>query len=343
MKTQAAVLYKLNAPLKLETIEVPLLKTGQVLVRVLASGICRSQINEIKGFRGEDANLPHLLGHEGTGRVHKIGPHVKKVKVGDQVVLSWIKGSGLSSRGAVYKIGQQSINSGPIATLSEYAVISEDRLTKIPKTLPAPVAALLGCAVLTGAGIIKNTVQVRADSAIAIFGVGGVGASAILGAVMSECKKIIAIDIKPSALDFARKLGATHALLFSEQIIDDIHSISPRGVDYAIEASGNKSAMEKAIAATTNTGTTVIAGNLPRFEKICLNPFDLIKGKRIQGTWGGESKPDIDIPYYIKMFRKGKIDLDALITRKFKLKEINQALEFLQSSQSAGRIIINSA
>ena len=159
MKTKAAVLYETNKPLVIEEVEIPKLKDGQVLVKVLFSGVCGSQLNEIKGLKGEDKYLPHLLGHEGSGIVEEVGSKVTKVKKGDYVVLCWIKGSGLDAPSCQYTKDNIKINSGAITTFNQYSIISENRLFKIPKEVPPYVAALLGCAIPTGAGIIKNEIR----------------------------------------------------------------------------------------------------------------------------------------------------------------------------------------
>lgn len=339
MKTKAAILYKLNAPLVAKEVEIPPLGRGQVLVEVLYSGLCRSQLNEIKGFKGPDRYLPHLMGHEGSGIVHAVGGGVRTVKNGDAVVLSWIKGKGLEAPCAQYKDGKRTIHSGAIATLSEYAVISENRLTKIPKNIPPAEAALLGCAVATGAGIVLNTLRAKKDSTIAVFGVGGIGSSAILAAKLKECTTIIAVDTKEEKLLFARKLGATHTLIFRKSLVSLIRQISPGGVDYAIEASGTKGAMEACFEVIKDKGTAVIAGNLRHDRRISINPFDLIKGKKIIGTWGGETIPAKDFPFYLKACRAGKLPLHRLITHYFELTDINKALKVLERG-GAGRIMI---
>ena len=160
MKTTAAILYQLNSPLQIEENEIPHLQEGQVLVKILFSGLCRSQLNEIKGFKGPDKFLPHLLGHEGSGIVQELGPKVRKVKKGDYVVLSWIKGKGREVPSTQYQKGNTTINSGAIATFIQYAVVSENRVTVIPKTIEPDVASVLGCAVQIGAGIVEYQRQV---------------------------------------------------------------------------------------------------------------------------------------------------------------------------------------
>lgn len=333
MKTKAAVLFQPGARLRIDEIDIPKLNKGQVLVRVLASGICRAQLNEVRGWRGEDKYLPHLLGHEGAGIVEEIGIGVTKVKKGDYVVLSWIKGNGLEGGGTQYKIGKITVNAGSITTFGSKSVISENRLVKIPVRVPPHIAALLGCAVPTGAGIIFHTLNVKKGSSIAIFGTGGVGASAILAAKMRGCKVILAVDITKEKLQFARSLGATDAILFDE--------LKFQAVDYAIEASGNKQAMEKAIEIVGDHGQVVIAGNLKKDEKISLDPFELIKGKKIMGTWGGETDIDHDIPMYAKAYLEGKMKIDNLLFKRIQLEKVNEELNMMEKYQILGRVVID--
>jgi len=335
MKTKAAVLYEINRPLVIEEIEIPPLNNGQVLVNVIYSGICHTQINEIKGLKGEDKYLPHLLGHEGSGIVEEIGPDVTKVKKGDYVVLSWIKGKGINAPSCRYSKGNIKINSGAITTFSNYSIISEDRLFKISKDMPPDIATLLGCAVPTGAGIIKNEKKIKKGDSLAIFGIGGIGSSALIYADSLECSKIIAIDINKSKLNFAKEIGATHIINASdEDPVEKIKKITNGcGVDYSIDSSGAKTAMEAAFNAIKDTGKLVIAGNLEQGDKISIDPFELIKGKKIIGTWGGGTNPDEDIAYYAKMYLNGKLKLKNLITKIYSLDNINDAIKALENGK----------
>ncbi len=344
MKTLAAVLEKINRPLRVEDLTIPELKRGQVLVKIAYSGICHSQLNEIQGLKGEDKFLPHTLGHEGSGIVMELGPEVQKVQAGDHVVLTWIKGSGVDVSTAQYKMQDGTlVNSGGISTFMEYAVISENRLVPILKKMPLKEAALLGCAIPTGAGIVFNTLQAKAYNTIAIFGVGGIGMSAVIAAEALGCRQIIAVDIDTYKLDFSLKIGATHVVNAAKQ--DSVSAIMDltkgQGVDYAIEAAGLKETMEEAfVSIRNNGGTLVIAGNLAHKEKISIDPFDLIKGKKIIGTWGGETCPDRDIPRYVELYLSGKLKVDDLITSRFCLKDINPALEVFKNGRNVIRVII---
>ncbi len=341
MRTRAAILIESHKPLVIDDVEVPALKKGQVLVKVLYSGVCRAQYNEIIALKGPDKFLPHLLGHEASGIIVDTGAGITKVKKGDYVCLSWIKGSGLDALNSQYKLNGRIINAGAVTTFSDYTVVSENRVTRIPKSLPADTAAILGCAVVTGCGIMENTVAAAKGSSVAVFGVGGVGLSVILGAKRRGSSTVIAIDIEDKKLQFAKRMGATHTLnARAKDLLAQLARIVPGGVDHAVDASGNKTAMENAFACIKEKGgTCVIAGNLGKDEKIELHPFDLIKGKRIVGTWGGETVPDRDIPKYVRAFANGKLPFDRMITHRFELEGINKAFDVLVKGE-AGRIIV---
>jgi S-(hydroxymethyl)glutathione dehydrogenase / alcohol dehydrogenase len=337
MKTKAAILYELNKPVRIEELIVPSLKAGQVLVKIAFSGVCHSQLNEVRGLKGEDRFLPHTLGHEGTGVVIDIGPEVKKVKLDDRVILTWIKGLGIDVPSVVYqKVDGSRVNSGAISTFMEYAVVSENRVVPFPGGLPMDELSLLGCAIPTGAGMALNSAKVKQGSAVAVFGLGGIGLSALIGSRLMGATTIIAVDKFPHKLEAACSLGATHAIeVGKSDILEEIKRITEgHGVDYAFEAAGVSIAMEEAFRSVRDGGgLCVLAGNLPQGEEISINPLDLIKGKRIVGTWGGETNPDNDIPVYLNWYREQKLKLSGLVAKKYALSEINQALEDLEAGE----------
>lgn len=342
-KTLAAVLTKLKAPLELLELDIPELQPGQVLVRVKLAGLCRTQLSEAMGLKGEDKYLPHLLGHEAVGEVVDIGAKVKTVKPNDIVVMSWIKGKGMDVPGGTFYHQGKKINAGGVAVFTQYAVVAENRVTKISKTVPWDVASLLGCAVATGAGIVKNTLQVKPKSSIAIYGIGGVGGMALLMAKALTCNPLIAIDVQPGKLAWAKKLGATHTInAVTEDVGKVVAEIVPGGVDYAVEATGIPAVMEQAFGSLSNKGVLAIAGHPEPGKTMRIDPFELIKGKRVVGTWGGGTNPDVDIPYYVKLHKAGKLPIEKLISHRFALKDINQSMQVLAKGE-AGRILIDCA
>ena len=341
--TNAAVLFQVGKPLRHTPLMIPDLKSGQLLVDISYSGICHTNLLEARGKRGPDPFLPHTLGHEGSGIVVEIGDNVEKVQPGDHVVLSWIKGAGIEVPSTSYMSPDGPINSGAISTFMQRTVTCENRITKIPKSMPLKEAALLGCAIPTGAGMVLNTANVRPGSTVAVFGVGGIGLSAVLAASLANATTIIAVDLLDSKLNLAEQNGATHVVNGKDedplQFIKDV--TEGLGVDFAIEAAGSSTSMEQAFQSVReNGGLCVVAGNLPHGERISIDPFEFIKGKRIIGTWGGGTRPDEDILTYIKLYQSCKLKLDELITHTYRLEDINSGMSHLEEGR-VGRAIID--
>lgn len=335
---KAAVLEKTGEDLRLrDDLEVPAPAPGQVLVRLAFSGVCRSQLMEVRGMRGADPYLPHLLGHEGTGVVEKVGEAVQKVRPGDRVVLTWIKGTGADVHGSVYRAGGRSINAGAVTTLNERALVSENRCVLLPAEMPLDIGALLGCAVPTGAGIVMNEVRPERGATVAVFGLGGVGLSALLALGLHECGMVVAVDRDSEKLRLAEALGATHTLDAStfDPVVVIRGLTSGRGVDHAIEAAGTVASIEAAFASVRKQGgQCIFASHPPAHEKIALDPHDLISGRRIAGSWGGASDPDRDLPTLAKHFLAGRFPLQHLVGRMYSLDEINLALRDLESGSA---------
>jgi len=337
MNTLSAILIETGKPLVVDNIEIPVLRPGQVLVEIAFSGICHTQILECRGYRGEDKFLPHCLGHEGSGTVYEVGAGVAKIKKGDKVILSWIKGSGADVLGTTYKWGNKIVNSGAITTFSRYSVISENRLTGVIENIPMNELALLGCAIPTGSGMVINTAKPIPGQSIAIFGVGGVGLCSVAASSASGCVPIIAVDINNEKLDIARKMGATHIINpKTTDVFKEINSICPGGLDFAIESSGRPNVMLQAIQSIRKQGgTVVIAGNARYGEKIELDPGQFNQGKRLLGTWGGDNWPDRDYPRYCRLVSSGKLTLKPLLSKPYSLHQINEAIDDLE----AGKVI----
>ncbi len=338
MRTPAAILVDIDR-IVVDTIELPPLKPGQVLVEIKYSGVCHTQVLEVRGHRGKDLFLPHCLGHEGSGIVIEIGERVEKVKPNDPVILSWIKGSGANVAGSIFDWKGQKVNAGAITTFSRYSIISENRLTPIPKDFPLKEAALLGCAIPTGLGVVLNTAKPRAGESLAVFGCGGIGLCAIRGAAISGCVPIIAIDINPAKLETAKLMGATHIIDASKQ--DPIEAIQKIGVlDFAIEASGSPAAMNQALKSVrAQGGAAIVIGNARQGQHLTLDPKELNQGKRILGTWGGDNNPDIHYPRYCNLIRYGQFNPAPLIGKSYRLTQIEQALADLEQGQVLRPII----
>jgi len=330
---QAAVLLELNKPLEIINLSPRKLKSGQVLVKIIYSGICRSQLMEIQGSRGKNKWLPHLLGHEGSGIVESLGPDVTKVNEGDEVILSWIKGEGIEAKGAKYDSEHSVINSGGITTFSNYSVVSENRLTIKPKNLDFDTAVLFGCALPTGAGMVINELDVQQDSSVAVLGLGGIGISAVAMLLSMKVKNIIVIDVSRSKLDLLKKWGIRHVVDAKNQNIkEEVNKIFSDGVDFCIESAGKVSTIEAGFSLIrSHGGKLLFASHPPNGEQIKIDPHELISGKRISGSWGGGVKPDRDFPILHQHLSSSNIPLNALLTKPYSLLEINKALADLES------------
>ncbi len=343
---KAAVLTELGKPLEIVNgLEIPALQTGQVLVKLAYSGVCHSQLMEARGRRGPDPYLPHLLGHEGSGTVEAVGPGVTKVQPGDAVILGWIRGTGLNAPGAQYRKGSTVINSGAVTTFSDYSVVAENRCVKKPDGLPMELAVLFGCAIPTGAGMVINEVKPSAGHTIAIWGLGGVGMSALIGAIVCNASKIIAVDIDPGKLQLASELGATAVIDARRQ--DALAAIRDmtggQGVDFSVEAAGRVETIEQAFQSVHKGGGLCVFASHPRFgDRIKLDPFDLICGKRIAGSWGGAVQPDRDVPRFYEMISEKRVPLEKLLTHRYRLEQINQALDDLEQGR-VGRALVEMA
>jgi S-(hydroxymethyl)glutathione dehydrogenase/alcohol dehydrogenase len=342
MKMKAAILETLNAPLVVDEIEVPALECGQVLVEIHRTGICGAQLGEISGAKGPDKFLPHLLGHEGGGVVLEAGPGVTQIRKGDHVVLHWRKGAGIHARPAKYTWGERMVNSGWVTTFNERAVVSENRLTPIPKDVPFEVAALMGCAVTTALGLINNLAQVKIGQSVAIYGCGGVGLNVVQGAAMVSADPIIAIDIYDQKLEMAREFGATHLINSARaDVREEVRKIAgAAGVDVFVENTGLVKLIEEAYTLTGAKGKTILVG-VPRSDQnINIHSLPLHHGKVLTGCEGGDTDPTVDIPRYINLYQRGKLKLDRLITHRHSFRDINLALDQVRSGE-VGRCVLS--
>ncbi|XPF96181.1 alcohol dehydrogenase catalytic domain-containing protein [Colwellia sp. RE-S-Sl-9] len=341
MKITAAILEQINQPLTLcENITIPTLRKGQVLIKLDYSGVCHSQLMEVQGRRGEDKFLPHMLGHEGVGRVVAVGEKVQKISVGDDVILGWIKSEGIDAGGCKYLHNEREINAGAVTTFSNYAVVSENRLVKLPKGINKKTAVLLGCALPTGAGIVLNQLKPKIGKSVGVYGLGGIGLSALLALKHFEPSHVIAFDIEESKLILAKELGATHCYEVGEQGRAQFLIDFPEGIDYIVEAAGKTSTIEAAFSLVKKGGgKCIFASHPPSGETIQLDPFDLICGKQIEGSWGGASKPDKDIPFIVDIINKYTLPVEKLLSNEYSLMDINQALTDLEQRKITRALI----
>lgn len=342
-ESRAAILVEQKKNLIVDTIQMPdKLNVGQVLVKVLYSGICGSQIGEIDGAKGEDKYLPHLLGHEGSGIVKSVGPGVKTVKEGDTVVLHWKKGDGIQSEPPIYKWKGRDLNAGWVTTFNEYAIVSENRCTFIPEDISKKEAALFGCAVTTGFGVVENNAHIKMGESVVVFGAGGIGLNIVQAAKLVSAYPIIGVDLHQNRLDLAKKLGATHTINSSKgDFHDELKSIlNERPLDVFIDNTGIPSIIQMGYELVNHQGTVVLVGVPKNGNNINIFSLPLHFGKTITGSFGGECHPERDIPRYLELLRKGLLSLEDVISECYKLNDINNAIKSMRSGSTAGRVII---
>lgn len=341
MNFNAVILNEINKPLGVYDIETTDLKIGQVLVKISVSGLCGAQLQEIAGKKGNSKFLPHLIGHEGCGRVVAVGGGVSNVKVGNKVVLHWRKGKGIESDFPNYIYNGKTISSGKVTTLSEYSVVSENRLTPVPDDSPDDLCALLGCGITTGLGIINNECDIKFGESVLILGSGGVGLNLIQGARMANAYPIYATDITLDKKELAMKMGATQFINVTDTDLST--AIANKKIDIIIDTTGNQSVISNAIGFLSDTGRFIMVSQ-PNGDKSIVIP-DGSKlfngnGQTIKATQGGKTVPEIDIPRYVKLFNANILKYDTIITHRFKLNDINSAVELLKTG-TAGRIMID--
>lgn len=341
--TQAAILVEQNAPLVIDDITLPsTLEAGQVLVEIFYSGICGSQLGEIDGAKGPDKFLPHLLGHEGSGKVLATGPGVKYVKENDTVVLHWRKGPGIEAVPPAYEWKGKKVNAGWVTTFNKYAVISENRLTPIAANSDLKVASLFGCAVTTGFGVVTNDAKVQIGESVVVAGAGGIGLNIVQAAALSSAWPIIAIDLVAEKLELAKSLGATHVIDASkEDVKARIKAIlGAQALDVFIDNTGQPSMIEAGYELSGPAGRVILVGVPRKGNNVNLYSLPLHFGKILKGSHGGEAVPEKDIPRYLRMFNEGRLSLKNLLTDEFRLAEINDAISRMRSGKIKGRCLI---
>lgn len=331
---KAVVLEQIDAPLAIRNVELTELKVGQVLVRILVSGLCGAQLHEIRGHKGNAKFLPHLMGHEGCGIVEEVGPGVTNVNVGDKVVMHWRPGTGIEAPFPSYILDGKPMSSGKVTTLSEYSIVSENRLTKVPQDTPPELCAILGCALTTAMGIIDNEVDLKFGESVAVVGCGGVGLNLIQAAALKSACPIYAIDNNVTKRELCFTAGAS---LF----INSINNLDEQ-VDVIIDTTGIPEVISECVSKLSGKGRMILVGQpAPGRGVEVINALNLFNGmgQTIKATQGGKTNPTEDIPRYVRMHQEGLLDVKQFVTHKFKLNQINEAFDLLKSG-NAGRIII---
>ena len=367
IKSRAAVAFAPNQPLQIVEVDVAPPKAGEVLVRIVASGVCHTDAYTLSGQDSEGV-FPCILGHEGGGIVEAIGEGVTSVKVGDHVIPLYTaecgqckfcksnktnlcssvratQGKGLMPDGTSrfsYQ-GQPIYHYMGCSTFSEYTVLPEVSVAVIPKEAPLEKVCLLGCGVTTGIGAVLNSAKVTEGSTVAIFGLGGIGLAAIIGAKMAKASRIIGIDINPAKEAVARELGITDFVNpkeHSKPIQDVIVEMTDGGVDYSFECIGNVQLMRAALECChKGWGESTIIGVAPAGAEISTRPFQLVTGRVWRGSAFGGVKGRSELPGYVEKSQKGEIPLDTFITHYMGLEQINEAFELMHEGKSIRTVI----
>jgi Zn-dependent alcohol dehydrogenase len=373
MKVKAAVLremgrptpYALSQPLVIETVELAPPGPGELCVRVLAAGLCHSDLSVINGSRTR--SMPVVLGHEAAGEIVELGSDVQGFRVGDRVVFYFIPNCGrcvpcasgrpsLCEPGAAANLAGTLLGGGErwsdangstvhhflgVSGFAEYTVVSARSTVRIDNDLAPEIAALFGCAVMTGVGAVVNAARVAAGESLAVFGLGGVGLAALIGAHASGANPIIALDVAAHKFEFARALGATHCIDASaSNAIDHLRELTHGGVQFAIESVGDERVLAQAYKATRRGGTTVTVG-LPGLDRMLSVPaFNLVTEERtIKGSFMGSSVPSRDVPRFIALYRAGLLPVERLLTHRMRLDEINTGFDRLARAEAIRQVV----
>jgi S-(hydroxymethyl)glutathione dehydrogenase / alcohol dehydrogenase len=365
MKARAAVLFGIGKKLELLDVEVAPPKPGEVLVRMAAGGVCHSDLHVMTGHLA--APMPAILGHEGAGVVADVGPGVASVRPGDHVIPLWRLSCGecewcTEGRPALCAAGMQVRSTGRltdgtsrfsiggteikhfngVSTFSEYSVIPERSVLKIPEDLPLDRAALLGCAVITGVGAVVNCAKVRPGSSVVVFGTGGVGLNVVQAAALAGAERVIAVDLLDRKLEFARQFGATHEVnAASADPVAAVRALTGgRGVDYAFEVVGLPETMRQAWDCLAKRGLGVVVGVSPLSAEVSVPVMSLVFEERtLTGSIYGSARPRHEIPKLIALYRAGKLKLDELLTRSWPFQDINEAYAALERGEVARSVV----
>ncbi|TEW51252.1 S-(hydroxymethyl)glutathione dehydrogenase/class III alcohol dehydrogenase [Psychromonas algicola] len=367
IKSKAAIAWGPNQPLVVEEVDVMLPRKGEVLVKVVASGVCHTDAFTLSGEDPEGL-FPVILGHEGGGIVEKIGESVTSVSVGDHVIPLYTaecgeckfclsgktnlcsavretQGRGVMPDGTTrfYKDGQPIFHYMGCSTFSEYTVLPEISLAKVNKEAPLEEVCLLGCGVTTGMGAVLNTAKVEKGDNVAVFGLGGIGLSAIIGAKMAGANKIIGIDINESKFELAKQLGATDCINpkdYDKPIQDVIVEMTDGGVEYSFECIGNVDVMRSALECChKGWGESVIIGVAGAGQEISIRPFQLVTGRVWRGTAFGGVKGRSELPAIVERYMAGEFKLDDFITHTMPLEDINKSFDLMHSGESIRSVI----
>jgi S-(hydroxymethyl)glutathione dehydrogenase/alcohol dehydrogenase len=356
---KAAIFHGAHQPLTVEDVEIDQPAEHEVLVRVMASGVCHSDLHFVDGFY--DFPAPAILGHEAAGVVEQVGSQVDEFKPGDHVIACLSVFCGrcdycltgrtflcatrpVRAKDAPPKLKWRGQRVAQFANLSAYAemmLVHTNAIVKVRDDLPFDRAALIGCGVTTGVGAALNTARVEPGSTVAVFGCGGVGLSAIQGARIAGARTIIAVDVHEQKLATACELGATHTVNASScDAVQTILDMTSGGVDYSFEAIGLKKSAEQCFECLRSGGTATIIGMIPEGQKIELDGSTFLREKKIQGSNMGSNRFKVDMPKYIDFYMQGRLKLDEMITRRMKLEDVNEAFRAMKAGEVARSVLM---
>ena len=348
MYSKAAIHTNFGEKLTVGNVQIPDPRPDQVLVKLHSSGICHSQLHQM---HNPDSPTPSLLGHEGTGTVIAKGSEVDHLKEGDLAIVTWVNRTPIKGRPTFPHTGvtyNEAPLNGATYTWGEHVLVRGGYVVKIPKQSNKYSSSIVGCAVLTGAGAVLHTAKVKPEDSVAIFGVGGVGLSALIMAKILEAYPIIAVDISDEKLQFAKKFGATHLINSSKQDpIEAIHEITSGGSDYSFDTVGLRITNEQILpsvrgggSGAENIGGMAVLVGMPGKEMTLDPGHFMFHQRQFRGSLGA-TYPDRDFSMYLRLYEDGKLPLDELITKEYKLDDINEACDDLEKGRIAGRSIIN--
>jgi Zn-dependent alcohol dehydrogenase len=350
MKTRSAVYVEIGKPMVVEEVELSDPGPTQMLVKLFASGICHSQLHTL---HSPDARTPTLLGHEATAAVVATGAGIQHIREGDHVMLSFMPRAlpnGVRPEPPTVRFrGQELKAAGQSSTWSEHVVVDQTYVVPLDKDVATDVTAVVGCAVTTGCGAVINTARVRPGDSVVVFGVGGVGMCAVAAAANISAGPIIAVDVSDDKLELARRFGATHGINSRrEEAVPRILELTNGGADFAFDAIGRPETIAQllpsvhiAVPGWRPEGGMAVQIGIPRQQTHISVVGDILPGGKVyRGTFGGSARPDHDFPMYVRWFKEGKLPLDLLVTRRFKLDEINAACDALERGEVLGRAIV---